>query len=187
MNKIITAIVAIAVFTTITISHVIAQETALNNTHLPESKNVVSPAPTTKNPSSSSATATLQVSIRALRDFEKSYRELSEPVWSLSDEGGFIASFKDKRITTNVFYNKKGRWQYAIKRYDEQQLDRGIIDLVMPSYRGYKINGVAELSVYNSTIYLLYLQDAGNFKTVRIVDGEADVIEWIKDGRIMPL
>ncbi|MES2774659.1 MAG: hypothetical protein V4722_10765 [Bacteroidota bacterium] len=184
MKKILTAIIAIALVTISSSTPANCQETTLNNNRV---LNLESPAiPKPANETFSPHVAPY-VSPKALKDFEENYKAPNKPQWVLSAEGGFAAFFADAGTTHRVFYNSRGKWQSTILRYDESKLDRSVLRFVMPSYYGYKINGVAEIRLPGKLIYLLYLQDATNFKTVRVCDDEMTEIEWSRNGKLMPL
>lgn len=182
MKKIFLAIIGTLLIAIISLNNVNGQDVAVSAGKHPELKN----APANEIAGKSAApVATLNVSAKAIKDFTKNYK--AQPFWSNSANGGQTASFVESGIENSVYYDKKGHWICNIKRYDESKLSKEIRRVVKPVYYDYQINGVAEIILPGKIIHLLYVQDAHNFKTVRVCDGEMDVIEWFQDGKVIDL
>ncbi|CAN5476821.1 hypothetical protein BH10BAC3_BH10BAC3_26170 [soil metagenome] len=121
--------------------------------------------------------ANKKMSMRALKDFSKSFKNANNADWFVTETGGFVASFKENELKNSAYYNQKGQFMYSIKRYAEQDLPKSIRHIVKSSYYDYSILGVEEVGADSRTIYLVHIQDEHTSKTIRIADGEMDVIE----------
>lgn len=117
---------------------------------------------------------------RAFKDFRKSFKNVSSADWTVTAEGGLVASFNENEVKNNVYYSNRGQWLYSIKRYDETQLPQDIRHMVRSTYYDYKIICAEEITAAaasDQTIFLVHIQFGNSSKTLRIADGEMDVIE----------
>ena len=118
-----------------------------------------------------------KMGMRALKDFSKAFKNVTNADWFVPETGGFIASFNENEVKKSAYYNQKGQFMYSIKRYAEQDLPKSIRHLVKSTYYDYSIISIEEIEVDNKTIYLVHVQDEHNSKTIRIADDEMEVIE----------
>jgi hypothetical protein len=116
------------------------------------------------------------VNTKAMRDFKKTYPHIESEKW-FSFKDGFAAKFTEDGIQRMVTYNRIGDWLYTIAYYEEKQLPEDIRALVKSSYYDYTITVVQEITARQQTIYLVHMQDANTWKTVRVADGEMSVVE----------
>jgi hypothetical protein len=58
-----------------------------------------------------------------------------------------------------------------------EQIPARVSELVQEEFPRHKINGANEIHALDKTAYLVYIEDAKGFKTIRVVDGEWDVYE----------
>ena len=114
---------------------------------------------------------------RAVKDFQKSFKNVANANWFATAEGGFVASFKENEIKNGVYYNNNGRWMHTIKRYSEQQLPKSIRHMVKSTYYDYDIICAEEIEVNQQVIFLVHVKGKNNSKTIRISDDEMEVIE----------
>lgn len=114
---------------------------------------------------------------RALKDFTKFYKQAKNEYWLTAKNGGFVVGFMAADIKTYVTYNKKGRWMYAIKRYDESQLAKQIKTDIRYAYPDYTILGAEEITVPQKLIYLVHIFKGTKLITLRICDNEMEEIE----------
>ncbi|HTQ65187.1 MAG TPA: hypothetical protein VMI12_10335 [Puia sp.] len=116
------------------------------------------------------------VNSKALRDFKKNFKNVTNEVW-YSVPGGYDAEFTEDDIKNSVVYNKEGRWEYTIQRYGEDKLPDEIRSIVKSQYYDYSISTVDEIHVDQKPIYIVHMQDKDSWKNVRVYDGEMTVIE----------
>lgn len=114
------------------------------------------------------------VNTRALKDFNKSFKNISGEQWYKVTDG-FIASFKESQIETKVAYDQKGKWHCTVRTFDENQLPSDVRDLVKSKYYDYKILICYEIR-HDNTVYILKIEDATTLKTLRVADGEIEII-----------
>lgn len=103
-----------------------------------------------------------------------------------------IENFNTKNVNENApvilsetpVYNKAGKLIYTVKRYDESDLPKDISGLVRNEYYDFDIVGVEEVVVpsNNSSIYLVHIANDKKLKTIRVYNGESEVIKEFKKG-----
>jgi hypothetical protein len=116
----------------------------------------------------------VDVNAKALKDFNKSFKNISGEQWYKVTDG-FIADFKENEVETKVAYDQKGKWHCTVRTFGENQLPSDVRDLVKSKYYDYKILVVYEIR-HDNTVYILKIEDATTLKTLRIADGEIEII-----------
>ena len=86
-----------------------------------------------------------------------------------------MANFKENEIETKVAYDQKGKWHCTVRTFGENQLPSDVRDLVKSRYYDYKILLVYEIR-HDNTVYILKIEDATTLKTLRVADGEIEII-----------
>lgn len=113
---------------------------------------------------------------RALKEFNRDFKTDSRVFWN--NDGRFItAKFSEGEVHTKVMYNRHGLWLGTVKTYMEAQLPRDVRTQVKREYFDYNIFGVIEVSTPAGKAYLVRIEDAKTWKTIRVRDGEMDVYE----------
>jgi len=123
---------------------------------------------------SSSKVDAADVNTKALKDFNKSFKNISGEQWYKVTDG-FIASFKENEIETKVAYDQKGKWHCTVRTFGENELPSDVRDLVKSRYYDYKILVVYEIR-HDNTVYILKIEDTSTLKTLRVADGEIEII-----------
>ena len=73
-----------------------------------------------------------RVHIKAVRDFTKTYRNVTGAKWFRSGDG-FVVYFTPKKdVKTKLYYDKKGNYQCKVRSYSEDRLPAEIRHLVKP-------------------------------------------------------
>ena len=119
------------------------------------------------------------VTIKALKDFKKFFKNASNASWEKSAEG-FVAKFSEGSIQNIIYYDKKGNWQASMKSYGEDMLDKDIRTLVKRAYFDDQITYVNEVNTTSTEgvpTYVIHLEGAHDIKLVRVQNGEMDVIQ----------
>ena len=116
-----------------------------------------------------------EVNQKAVRNFEKTFRNVNTEKW-YSIKGGFLAEFSLNTTKTRVVYDKKGNWSFSVSYYDEKSLPADIRAIVKPVYYDYTISRVEEVHAADKTFYFVHVQNESNLKTLRICEGEMDLI-----------
>ena len=116
------------------------------------------------------------INSRAKRDFRRSYPDVDDAQW-YAFKDGFAAKFNDDGSEHMVTYNRIGDWQYTISNYDEKKLDENVRALVKSTYYDYTITLVQEITLHDQTIYVIHMQDATTWKTLKVADGEMSILE----------
>jgi hypothetical protein len=115
------------------------------------------------------------VNLKAMRDFNKQFSSVTTEKWyKISD--GIVASFTEKEIETKVHYDLSGGWHCTLRTYNENQLPFDVRDLVKSKYYDYNILVVYEITYPGSLTYILKIEDSKKIKTLKVADGEMEVI-----------
>jgi hypothetical protein len=113
---------------------------------------------------------------RAVKDFQKSFKNITNEQWSkLSD--GYVASFTADSMQTRVAYNRKGGWEYTMYYYSEKKLPRDVRSMVKSVYYDYTILRVVEIHLDDQPLYIIYIQDETHLKTIGVYNDEMQVIQ----------
>ncbi|KAA9034453.1 hypothetical protein FW778_22500 [Ginsengibacter hankyongi] len=125
--------------------------------------------------SSTSKINKTSVNLKALKDFSKSFHEVSDEKW-FKVPGGVIANFLSKGIDFRIKYDENGKRLYKLLTYAEDNLPSDVRSLIRSHYYHYEIEFCNEYQLSNSTVYVVKMDDDKSIKTVKIADGEIEVI-----------
>ncbi len=127
------------------------------------------------------------ISVKALKDFKKFYREVADVKWH-SNEFTYTATFDSNGINTTVYYDKKGHWRGELKNYKEDKLDRNVRSIVKREYYDYKIFHVQEIETSESNgipTYLVHIETDNDIKAIWVRDGAMGIYEQFKNQNSM--
>lgn len=87
-------------------------------------------------------------------------------------------------VTIMPVYNKSGKLLYTVKRYEAAALPKAVSRLVANEYDDFDIAGVEEVVLPSdkNSIYLVHIANDKKLKTVRVYNGESEVIKEYKKG-----
>jgi len=144
----------------------------------PRSSNDIPPAGSSISKNFSSSVDRNNLKSRTVRNFGRSYKNISSEKWYEVPDG-FIAGFILDDINYRVDYDKRGNWLHTIRTYNENKLPPDVRHLVKSSYYDYNITLVQEIEQprYNFT-YIIHLEGKTEFFNLRVHDGEME--EWQK-------
>jgi hypothetical protein len=121
----------------------------------------------------------VQVPQKARQDFAKNFSLANDVSWIKPAWNGFVASFKKESALVNVGYKKNGKWMYTVKNYaGGHLLPKYVRAQVKSTYYDHTILSVQEINIPQNeyTIFLLVLQDEQKLITLRVCNGEMDVV-----------
>jgi hypothetical protein len=121
-------------------------------------------------------TSVNELNQKASRDFKKTFKDVNTEKW-YSIKNGFLAEFSLNSTKNRVVYDKKGNWKYTVSYYEEKNLPAEIRAIVKPVYYDYTISRVEEIHANDQIIYIVHVQNDSSLKTLRICEGEMDLIE----------
>ena len=133
------------------------------------------------NPEGKVSNNMINISSRAVRNFEKSYRGVTNAQW-FEMKYGFTASFKLDGDVNRIYYDKRGNWIATIKCYDEKKMPHDVRATVKSIYYDYRITSVDEIRTGDKIVYLVHMQDATTWKNVKVCDGEMEVTAEFNKG-----
>jgi hypothetical protein len=129
--------------------------------------------------SAASASAVTNINVKAIKDLNSTFKDAADTKWSKSSDG-YIAWFKVNGQVKRNYYDKRGTWHCTISYYGEQNLPHDIRDIVKRVYYDYGITQVEEVHTENGSVYIVHVQDEKTSKTLRVGDGEMEVMHDFK-------
>ena len=123
---------------------------------------------------------TKSINKRALKHFTVEFNKANAVQWfSLTD--GAVAYCTVDGVRNRVFYSKNGTWHHTIMDYDEKRLPKDVRATVKSTYYDFSIVGANEIHIEDKVIYLVYIRDENTCKTLRICDGEMEILNDFKN------
>ena len=117
------------------------------------------------------------VNSKVVKNFVKSYKEVSDEKW-FELQGGYVAMFSFDNIDYQVAYDKKGNWLRTIRSYSESKLSEDMRHIVKSSYYDYDIALVQEIDKpADAVTYIIKLTGKTELINLRICDGEMQVLQ----------
>ena len=117
------------------------------------------------------------IHIRAVRDFLKRNKAVTEAEWARINNG-FVVKFNKDQKRCRAVYNKSGVFLYCIRQYTETQMPRDIRKIVKSRYFDYTITLVEEIErPLQPLVYCVHMEDASTIVNVQVSDGEIEVVE----------
>src|SRR6476646_4318237 len=127
------------------------------------------------NNEASSARDAATISMKVLRDFAKSFKNVANEKWyKVSD--GYMASFSDNGIETKVAYDRKGVFHCTIRTLNESQLPADVRAVVKSKFYDFKILVAYEITHDSNPVYIFKIEDDRTLKMLRVADGEIEVV-----------
>jgi hypothetical protein len=117
-----------------------------------------------------------EVNQKAMRDFKQTFKDINNEKW-YSIKNGYLAEFSSNASKNRVVYDKKGNWKFTVSYYEEKNLPTEIRAIVKPVYYDYTISRIEEVHTNDKIIYLVHVQNDSRLKTLRVCEGEMDLIE----------
>lgn len=109
--------------------------------------------------------------------FTDAYENATDILWYHLNDKRLMVRFFDNDIQTKIFYNRKGNQESMIRYYTEDKLPNEVRRLVKAIYYDFNIFQVIEVTVGRQTAYLVKIEDKSCTKTIRVMNGEMEVIE----------
>ena len=121
------------------------------------------------------------INVSAVRDFVKRFHEQDNARWYKLKDASLLVKFDRPDTAFRVAYNTKGSWIYTLQTYHEKQMPRDVRALVKSTYYDYSITQVEEIDHVDgvSTVYIVHVKDDSSWKTLRVCNGEMDVLETL--------
>jgi len=120
-----------------------------------------------------------EVSSRAVRHFNRTYKNVDSVRWSrLTDgKGGFGACFVTDGIPSSVRYDKGGNYECRFREYFEDNLPRDIRHRVKSVYYDFTIRFIKEVNMLDNTVYLITLEDKSSWKHILVTENKIVVLQ----------
>ena len=114
---------------------------------------------------------------KAKRDFRARFQKVDNAIW-FSDKNGFMSYFIKNGYGNKVFYDRKGRWQFSLILYAEDQLPIDLRASVKSRYFDFAITLIEEVQTNYGMVYIVHLEDKSNIKILRLSnDAEMEILQ----------
>jgi hypothetical protein len=117
------------------------------------------------------------INTKAELNFTKTYKNATDITWYPLHDRRLMVRFFDNGIQTKIFYNRKGNKEAMVRYYTEDKLPNEVRRPVKATYYDFNIFMVIEVTIGNQTAYLVKIEDKTCTKTIRVMNGEMEVIE----------
>jgi hypothetical protein len=122
-----------------------------------------------------------EVNVKAVKNFTKQFGTNNTAKWYQTSDA-FVAGFVENGIETKAIYDLKGNWHSMLRTYSEDKMPFDVRDLVKSTYYDYNIMVVYEITHPDNVTYILKIEDSKKIKTLRVTDGNMEVIGDYKRG-----
>jgi len=119
------------------------------------------------------------INIKAVRKFIKDFKDADNVTWTKINDGSCMARFTSDSIQTTITYDKRGTWNYTLKRYAEDKMPADVRNMVKSIYYDYVIAEVTEIKLQEergNVIYNVLIKYAGNCKILQIHNNQMEII-----------
>jgi hypothetical protein len=115
---------------------------------------------------------------KAVRDFSRTFNNVSGESWS-SSSNGYVVTFTSHEINYMIFYDQTGDKLYTIRNYHEALLPHEIKHLVKKTYRDYDIKSIQEVAndFGTTSAYFVHLEGNTQWITALITNGQVEEFE----------
>lgn len=121
------------------------------------------------------------VNIKVVRNFRKTFPLVEDAYWTEA-KGFYFVHFTTDDIRQKIAYGKNGEISYEIKMFGANQVPQKIRRNVLTTYYDYTITSAQELKLNRQSVFLVKISGDRDWKTIRISDGEMEVIEEFRKG-----
>jgi hypothetical protein len=122
-----------------------------------------------------------EINSRASRHFKTHFSPEDREKW-IKEDNFYIANFKEGRIRAKAYYDLKGWFAYCMKTYSGNLLTGDIRSAILQKFAGYAIDVVNEITDLEHPFYLIKIKSSTNIKTLRVLDGNVEVLEDFSNG-----
>jgi len=114
---------------------------------------------------------------RAVRDFARTYKNVSGEVWTNSPSG-YAVTFTLHDIEYTVFYDQAGYRLYTMRNFHKAKFPAEVKHIVKKTYYDYDITLVQEISNdLGESAYVIHLEGKTQWVTARVANGQVDEFE----------
>ena len=115
---------------------------------------------------------------KALQDFIRRYKYVTDPQWVINEHGIYATFFLDNTWNT-AYYTTRGNWAGDIKSYGEDKVQQELRHIVKSVYYDYSIAWVKEIESPESDgmpTYIFLIENKNDVKLVRLYGDQLDII-----------
>lgn len=116
------------------------------------------------------------ISTKAGRNFNRIFKNVVDTRWYETPNGSIVYFFSNG-IKMKSAYSKRGHWIYTLSYYDEHKLPKDVRHAIKSIYYDYPISQVVQVDSGKERIFIVMMYDATSFKTVRVCDGEMEIVQ----------
>jgi hypothetical protein len=110
---------------------------------------------------------TKDVKAKAIRDFQNRFTTVNNAMW-YSDQRGLVSYFVKDGFADRVFYDNKGRWEFSLIFFGEDNLPKDIRKAIKSAYFDMTITLVEQVQTIDGIGFVIHLEDKSNIKFVNV-------------------
>ena len=103
------------------------------------------------------------VNTRALKDFNRNYKNATNVHWYNAGKGT-VAIFKENSKQTRVVYYPNGRWLHTLFTYGESELSDNLKSIIKNKYPKYSITAITEVHEGDKVFHFINLENDKDYK-----------------------
>ena len=128
-----------------------------------------------KPPAGVSTTEADVINTRALRFFNKDFKNAEDIKWyKLKD--GFVSYCRINGNKNRVFYDQKGNCAGSITYYNDKTMPKDLREIVKSVYYDYAITVVEEIHAAGKILFKVHIEDEKSWKIVDVTEGEITIV-----------
>jgi len=122
-----------------------------------------------------------EVNSHAARHFLSHFSPTATVKW-YQDEQHYVASFKEGDSADRVYYKTNGNFDYCLKYYGAEALDRNLKSSVLEKFPGCQIMTITELTDLEKKNLFIKIKDGAYIRTLSCSNEGIETVENIKNG-----
>ncbi|MEJ7768056.1 MAG: hypothetical protein WKF89_09605 [Chitinophagaceae bacterium] len=99
--------------------------------------------------------------------------------WSNRSDN-FWVTFLDKDRKASACFTSSGKMNYVIKNCELEHLPESFRKTIRKKYSSYTLYKAIEIKAYDAVAYQVVLEDASQYITLKVVEGEVELIQQVK-------
>lgn len=124
--------------------------------------------------------AVVSIHAKALKHFTKTYKNATDIKWSGLNNGTAQVYCVNKGIQTTIFYNGSGHREGMLRYYGASKLPLRVQHKIRSNYQNFTIFQTIEVTIGKTIAWLVTIQDATCWKTIRVMDNEMTLVKELQ-------
>jgi P pilus assembly chaperone PapD len=122
-----------------------------------------------------------EINIKALRHVAKKFDDPENQFWVITKQG-YRVKFEKDSVVYWIDYYKNGAWRNTLMSYKVDRAPQNVLWTLRGYLNDYNVTQISEIQYGNTTAYFVNLVGFKSLKTVRIMDGDLELMSNFKKG-----